>query len=171
MNVIFIVLLIATFILSWLFVFAPVNSQTPFEIAYPENAIYNQPRTPHFWISDEEKVNCNLARPGARHCRVFDSLYERAIDQGDTAAGCLRSALRSDDDLSSCRFSMRRSPDVGLRPSSRQEPSASTPSSMCPPFARGSSTRGEGPSQRSASRILKAGEASRPLMARSHPKS
>jgi hypothetical protein len=86
MKVIFIVLLIATFAFSWLFIFAPVNSQTPFEIAYPENPIYNQPRTPHFWISDEEKVNCNLARPGARHCPTDDRFQYKytAVGYGGT---------------------------------------------------------------------------------------
>ena len=53
MKVIFIGLLIATFILSWWLIFAPVNSQTPWKIAYPEDAIYRRESTDHFIIGDE----------------------------------------------------------------------------------------------------------------------
>jgi hypothetical protein len=74
MKVIFIVLLIATFVFSWVFIFAPVNSQGFFKIAFPEDPIYNSPRTAHFWIGDEETKKCRTATPNARHCLVTTSI-------------------------------------------------------------------------------------------------
>jgi hypothetical protein len=70
MKVLFIATLVATAVFSWIFIFAPVNSMGPWQLAFPGDANYDRARTSHFTISDESSWVCPAAYPGAQHCRV-----------------------------------------------------------------------------------------------------
>jgi hypothetical protein len=70
MKVLFPVMLLAIYAMSWIYVFTPLNYASGWGILYPGDQNYNRTGDDHYVISDEQKTNCPAAFTGAKHCLV-----------------------------------------------------------------------------------------------------